>query len=176
LHHLRELQEWKVGNMSPIKVSETYNVWIDWLEKQGKLVDEYEDRLDRCACESFDKGYKAAIEHQKEKQGEQTKIEALRTEYAKGRADAIAEMKPGEWSKEDSIRLKRIIDLLRHNRKGDTDTIYQQEQDIDWLNSLMFYKKWKPSDKQIIALSDVISLKVIRYDVLSELLDCLKKF
>ena len=40
---------------------------IAWLEKQGELVDEYEDRLDRCACESFNKGYKAAIEHQKQK-------------------------------------------------------------------------------------------------------------
>lgn len=40
---------------------------IAWLEKQAKLVEEYEDRLDRCACESFNKGYKAAIEHQKEK-------------------------------------------------------------------------------------------------------------
>jgi len=36
LHHLRELQEWKVGNMSPIKLPETYNVWIAWLEKQGE--------------------------------------------------------------------------------------------------------------------------------------------
>ena len=40
------------------------------------------------------------------------------------------------WSEEDSIRLQRIIDFLWHNRKGDTDTIYQQEQDIDWLKSL----------------------------------------
>ena len=139
---------------------------LDWLKKQGKLVDEYEDKLDRCACESFNKGYKAAIEHQKEKQGEkkskkvslwkhwkdgiagngegkliylvkvngtyrltsclsfecdyiklseldtlmfekqdkQNVIEALRTEYEKGRADAIAEagkVEPkfheGEW-------------------------------------------------------------------------------
>ena len=35
---------------------------IAWLEKQGKIIDEYEDKLDRCACENFDKGYKAALE------------------------------------------------------------------------------------------------------------------
>jgi len=40
------------------------------------------------------------------------------------------------WSEDDSVRLQRIIDFLWYNRKGDTDTIYQQEQDIDWLKSL----------------------------------------
>ena len=41
-----------------------------------------------------------------------------------------------KWSEEDSIRLQRIIDFLWKNRKGDTDTIFQQEQDIAWLKSL----------------------------------------
>ena len=40
---------------------------IAWLEKQGKIVDYYEDRLDECACKYFNKGYKHALE----KQGEQ---------------------------------------------------------------------------------------------------------
>ena len=39
---------------------------LDWLEKQGKLVAYYEDKLDRCACENFNKGYKKALEKQKE--------------------------------------------------------------------------------------------------------------
>jgi hypothetical protein len=46
------------------------------------------------------------------------------------------EQKSAEWSEEDSTRLQRIIDFLWYNRKGDTDTIYQQEQDINWLKSL----------------------------------------
>ena len=46
------------------------------------------------------------------------------------------EQKSTEWNVEDSIRLQRIIDFLWYNRKGDTDTIYQQEEDIDWLKSL----------------------------------------
>ena len=41
-----------------------------------------------------------------------------------------------EWNEGDSVRLQRIIDFLWKNRKGDTDTIYQQEQDIDWLKSI----------------------------------------
>ena len=38
---------------------------ITWLEKQGEIINEYEDKLDRCTCESFDKGYKAALEKQR---------------------------------------------------------------------------------------------------------------
>lgn len=34
IHHLKELKEWKVGTMSPIKVKEHYDVWIAFLEKQ----------------------------------------------------------------------------------------------------------------------------------------------
>ena len=44
--------------------------------------------------------------------------------------------KPKEWSEEDSQTLQRIIDFIWYNRKGDTDTIYQQEKDIKWLKSL----------------------------------------
>ena len=54
-----------------------------------------------------------------------------------------------EWSEEDSIRLQRIIDFLWYNRKGDTDTIYQQEQDIDWLKSLRPQRYLIPSEKEI---------------------------
>ena len=57
-----------------------------------------------------------------------------------------------EWNEEDSIRLQRIIDFLWYNRKGDTDTICQQEQDIDWLKSLRPQNKWKPSSEQMEAL------------------------
>ena len=56
------------GQIEGLSDEEKYQQgWHDALEKQGKLIEEYEDRLDRCACESFNKGYKAAIEHQKEK-------------------------------------------------------------------------------------------------------------
>jgi hypothetical protein len=57
-----------------------------------------------------------------------------------------------DWSEEDSVRLQRIIDFLWYNRKGDTDAIYQQEQDIDWLKNFNQRVTWKPSDKQITVL------------------------
>lgn len=50
------------------------------------------------------------------------------------------------WSKDDSTRLQRVINFLWQNRKGDTDTIYQQEQDIDWLKSLK--DRVQPQSKQ----------------------------
>ena len=44
--------------------------------------------------------------------------------------------KTTKWNEEDEIRLNRICKTLWKNRKGDTDEIFQQEQDIDWLKSL----------------------------------------
>ena len=40
------------------------------------------------------------------------------------------------WSEEDRKRIQRISDFIWKNRKGDTDEIYQQEQDVKWLKSL----------------------------------------
>ena len=41
-----------------------------------------------------------------------------------------------EWSDEDFKRIDYICDFVWKNRKGDTDEIYQQEQDVKWLKSL----------------------------------------
>ena len=48
----------------------------------------------------------------------------------------LYEQKSAGWSEEDKIRLDRICKTLWKNRKGDTDEIFQQEQDVDWLKSL----------------------------------------
>lgn len=57
--------------------------------------------------------------------------------YKIGFADGEAYAKECvEWHEEDSRRLRRIIDFIWRNRKGDTDAIYQQEQDVNWLKSL----------------------------------------
>jgi hypothetical protein len=57
-----------------------------------------------------------------------------------------------EWSKEDSERLDRIYKFIWANRKGDTDEIYQQEQDADWLMTLKLKTHWKPSEEQLRAI------------------------
>ena len=41
-----------------------------------------------------------------------------------------------KWSDEDFKRIDYICDFIWKNRKGDTDEIYQQEQDVKWLKSL----------------------------------------
>lgn len=46
------------------------------------------------------------------------------------------QQKFAEWREEDEIRLNRICKFLWKNRKGDTDEIFQQEQDVDWLKTL----------------------------------------
>ena len=76
----------------------------------------------------------------------------LRTEYEKGRADAIAEMQ-GEWSEEDEETLGWLCTFL----KGYGHEFYEgnEENDvIDWLKSLRPQNRWKPSDEQLKVLHD----------------------
>ena len=79
----------------------------------------------------FEKKELKKIEDEPENYKQQVMSEI--TDLAK---DYIRQKSTEEWSVEDSIKLQRIIDFLWYNRKGDTDTIYQQEQDIEWLKSL----------------------------------------
>ena len=58
LHHLKELSEWKVGTMSPIRTTEHYEAWIKYLEgiKEDKTNDasefvlptDFEQKLNDC--------------------------------------------------------------------------------------------------------------------------------
>lgn len=41
------------------------------------------------------------------------------------------------WSEKEKEIIKRIASFMWKNRKGDTDEIFQQEQDVKWLNSLI---------------------------------------
>ncbi len=61
-----------------------------------------------------------------------------------------------EWSEEDEKRINRISDFIWKNRKGDTDEIYQQEQDVNWLKSIRPQKQWKPTKEQMDALLFVV--------------------
>lgn len=109
--------------------------------------------------------------------------EVLRTEYEKGRADAIAEMQK-DWSLVDKDILFRIIcDLkfLRDTISIDPNyavNIIDMEREITWLKSLRPQNRWKPNELQLGCLSDAIE----HYNslgcpasTLKELLDDLKK-
>ena len=56
--------------------------------------------------------------------------------WLKSLKDRVQPQPKQEWSIEDSERLLRIHQFMWANRKGDTDEIYQQEQDADWLMTL----------------------------------------
>lgn len=94
----------------------------------------------------------------------------------------LYKQKPAEWSEEDERRINRISDFIWKNRKGDTDEIYQQEQDVNWLKSLRPQKQWKPSDEQLYYLHWIANIKlgdsVVEQEVskhLNELYNDLKK-
>ena len=73
-------------------------------------------------------------ENCEQKPANEDMIEALRTEYEKGRADAIAEMQK-DWSEEDEERIKNIISVLDWDGvTGKKGNPYQKE--VDWLYSL----------------------------------------
>jgi hypothetical protein len=82
-----------------------------------------------------------------EKQDAKTIKEALRTEYEKGRADAIAEIQNTVWSLDDENYLVDAIVAFCHYY-GDSYT----EKLGGWLKSLKERYTWKPSDEQMRAL------------------------
>lgn len=69
--------------------------------------------------------------------------------FLKSLKDRVQPQTKQEWSKEDSERLLRIHQFIWANRKGDTDEIYQQEQDADWLMTLTPRPKqeWNKEDE-----------------------------
>jgi hypothetical protein len=94
--------------------------WIDYNATEGNMClsnMECKDIEDALVSGDWDKIYayiKKKLEKQGEKPTDNDKIEALRTEYEKGRADAIAEMQK-EWSEEDELSLKQAIYVCHQN-------------------------------------------------------------
>jgi len=126
INHLKELRDWKVGTMSPIKVKEHYDAWIAYLEKQKDASKAIEavDRIDKYIGEHVanahdmkdsnpDKKYyqgwddvlaiMAGIlqdvysdEKQQEQPTNEEMLRTLRVEYEKGVADTIAKYEQKE--------------------------------------------------------------------------------
>ena len=72
------------------------------------------------------------------------------------------------WNEEDEKMYFNIKASLQNASKD-----YRRE--IGWFHLLRLRKQWRPSDKQMNALNDVLSIRDIKCDVLSELLKDLKK-
>ena len=84
----------------------------------------------------------------------------LRTEYEKGRADAIAEMQM-EWSEEDEKILEIITSVLQVNFEStERFSGYEEYMNVDlinWLKSLRPQNHWKPSDEQMKILLQAVA-------------------
>lgn len=84
-------------------------------------------------------------------------IEALRTEYEKGRADVINEIK-SSWSEKDENTIKVLRNIIRKSEMIDsiiyTDSL--KEKLYDWIKILKQRCAWKPNDKQIEALENFV--------------------
>ena len=82
--------------------------------------------------------------------------ELLRTEYEKGRADTIAEMK-SSWSEEDEKMLEGIVNTVKDIRcQSLLSEIEIYDDYIDWLKSLKDRYTWKPSKGQLECLDVAI--------------------
>jgi hypothetical protein len=95
-----------------------------WFEKQGKLIDEYEDKLDRCACYNFNKGYKEGLKVGEKKSSDRVKLMQ-------------------EWSEEDKNRLNHVIKIIDFNiENGDYYYGYNgrdylsKNEIVNWLKSI----------------------------------------
>ena len=127
--------------------------------------------LSSCLC--FECDYIKLSELDKllsEQQGEKftdEMIEALRTEYEKGRADAITEMQEPAWSEEDERIYTSIIYAFEHNYPLNE---IQQE----FVKSLRPQNIWKPTKEQLRELRCVISGCSFETPILVELEEQLK--
>ena len=150
---------------------------IAWLEKQSEQI--------------LANSAKTCKDEQKPTDEEMKTL--LRTEYEKGRADAIAEMQNPAWSEEDEEELDIAISTLKEAGQHDSakwlkslkdkvqpkwseddarlldncisliEDIPCTEEEQNWLKSLRPQSQWKPSDEQMKALHDMNLIGNISY-------------
>lgn len=114
-------------------------VWLEKQDKKNSVTTKEEGKAREQVVYAINKLNVPESEKNKllawlEKQGEPTDndmVEALRTEYEKGKADAFAEMQK-EWSEDDEKRLQSCINILKaKSLMGKVDTANTM-----WLKSL----------------------------------------
>lgn len=113
--------------------------FLDWLEKQGKIVDYYEDRLDECACKYFNKGYKQALKTQ----GEQKPNTVLDIEIPFGVKDSEL-MEASYYIPEGfhaEIECNRVF--IKRGEQKPADKVEPKFHEGDWIvfNGLTLYIK-----------------------------------
>lgn len=81
-------------------------------------------------------------------------IEVLRTEYEKGRADAIDEIKK-DWNEEDVYNSKLILSTISQDQYLSLET---KDKLTSWIKSIKDRYTWKPNNEQIEALENLVRL------------------
>ena len=161
----------KEGDECPV-----INECLAWLEKLKNIVDEYEDKLDRCACKNFDKGYKACLEAQPMQEWSEEDemhwknclaffkgvqesspyyqdyvwLKSLRSQTL-CIPNAEQNKQDDKWSEEDEKMFNSIIKHFeREKEHGLIGTFTKTPDDIIfWLKNLRPHTPLKPTEKEI---------------------------
>ena len=106
---MERLYEWATAKNAVQCIKDSADA-IAWLEKQGKIAEHYEDKLDGCTCDSFDKGYRAVIEN----------LDKQNPGSGEGGDKAETKFKAGDWVVYNkniyqihNISLKKYYECLR---------------------------------------------------------------
>lgn len=139
-----------IGNIQI--TDDTWNLGIDKTKPATK------EQRNTLFAKMKEAGYEWDAEKKKLKKIEQKSVgeeivEALRTEYEKGRADAFAQMQK-EWSEEDEVTINRIRSIVEKYAFSQSavdvngDLCEKEYIDADnWLKSLKGRYTWKPSEE-----------------------------
>lgn len=140
--------------------------------KKFHVIDEGKAEMDYCFTKMMN-GEKVSSAW-----SEEDMKEALRTEYEKGRADAIAQMQK-EWSEEDECYMAECINAIATK---DGWSFEEKRKTKHWLKHLKDrvqpQNTWKPSDDQMHAFEQVYdwyNKDFVPSETLTSLYDDLKK-
>ena len=102
-------------------------------------------------------GYEWDAEKKELKKIEQKPVEQS-NDYDRGYRDGVSAVEfNNKWSEEDEKRIERIVSFIWKNRKGDTDEIFQQEQDANWLMTFVPQPKQELTEEDNEVLNTIIS-------------------
>ena len=87
----------------------------------------------------------------------QANVWGKRKDWLKSLKERVQPQLKQEWSEEDDEHLERILKELENQYQKPINRPYLDkiESDYNWLKSLKPQNKWKPSDEQMKALSDM---------------------
>lgn len=132
---------------------------LDLARKELEKENPYNGKQKQDWSEEDEKLYTSALWHIKNSCGNGGKDSGEYEVYnwLKSIKDRVQPQPKQEWSQEDTKRIQRIHDFIWKNRKGDTDEIFQQEQDANWLMTFVPQPKQELTEEDKEVLNTIIS-------------------